>query len=105
MFDVHAILRKHEEQKRARAEQLPTEQDCLAVMQQAFHRLRELGWREAIYAPKDGRAFDAIEFGCAAILECQYLGEHVFAAEAGDLWPARPNLFRAAAALGKEQSQ
>lgn len=98
IIDVHEILREAEAQKQARAEQLPTEYDCLRVMQQAFYRLKEMGWNEASYAPKDGGYFQAIEFGCAKPMECCYLGEwpsgRFFAAEAGDLWPSRPSLYK-----------
>lgn len=97
-MDVHSILRDAKAQKAARAEQMPTEFDCLRVMTQAHLRLKDLGWREACYAPKDGSYFDAIEPGCSGIQECCYLGEWprgtFFASYGGDLWPCRPSLFR-----------
>lgn len=105
-LDVHEILRQHEAQKAARAAQLPTEADCLAVMQQAFNRLQELGWRDAVYSPKDGTYFQAIVFGGSRPLPCTYLGDWPsggwFVAEAGDLWPCRPSLFKMGDAHGVE---
>lgn len=88
-----------EKMKRFRADQMPDEQAALQVMFSAWERLKELGWREAMYCPKDGTAFDAIEAGSTGIHTCFYEGEwpdgHWWIAEAGDLWPARPILFRA----------
>lgn len=91
---VHQILRDAEAQKQARAEQLPTEFDCIRAIQQAYLRLKDLGWNDACYAPKDGTAFEAIEVGCTKVLECQTLGSSVFAAHGGDWWPSRPFVFR-----------
>lgn len=93
-LNIEAILAEEDVAKAKRSTDFPTEFDCLRSMQQAFYRLRDLGWNEAVYAPKDGRAFEAVVFGCAKPMTCQYVGDVCFAQEAGDLWPCRPSLFR-----------
>lgn len=83
--------------KARRAEQMPTEHDCLRVMMEAYSRLRDLGWRDAIYCPKDGTAFDAIEFGSTGIHDCVYDGDWPngrWWIRDGDIWPSRPVMFR-----------
>ena len=92
-------LWKQVEAARERREQLmPTEADCLRMLGDLSERLRELGWRDAIYCPKDGTPFDVIEFGSTGIHTCHYDGEwpngHWWVHAAGDLWPSRPILFR-----------
>lgn len=84
--------------KKRRAEQMPTEYDCLRVMMEAYSRLKELGWKDAIYCPKDGTVFDAIEVGLTGVHPCHYEGTWPTGSwwthDAGDLWPSRPSLFR-----------
>lgn len=92
-IDVDKLLRTAEEQKAARAAQLPTHQDCIRLMIQIRLRLEELGWRSASYAPKD-RPFEAIVAGYGGPSECQWLGSGFFIADGGDLWPAQPFYFR-----------
>lgn len=81
-----------------RAEDMPDEQAALDALQRAYTRLKELGWRDATYSPKDGSTFKAIEVGSTGIFDCSYWGEwpnggwHVH--DAGDLWPSRPILFK-----------
>ncbi len=81
-----------------RAVDMPTEQDAIRVMLSAYHRLTKLGWRDAIYCPKDGSTFDVIEAGSGGIHECHYQGEWPkgtwWVSDGGDLWPSRPILFR-----------
>lgn len=97
-MDAKAIWKRAEQAERERAEAMPDEYAALLVMQSAYHRLEELGFRPAIYCPKDGTIFDAIEPGSTGIHDCSYRGEwpkgswEVY--EAGDIWPSRPCLFR-----------
>lgn len=97
-IDMGAIVAAIERHAAQRAVLMPNERTCLLVMFNAYDRLHELGWRDAIYCPKDGTAFDAISAGSTGIGDCCYLGEWpnggFFVAEAGDLWPANPILFR-----------
>lgn len=98
VVDARQILEDADAAKQRRAEQMPTEYDVLRVMQQCHSRLQELGWREAIYCPKDGKAFKAIEFGSSGIHDCHYEGEwpngRWWVHNAGDLWPSRPVMFK-----------
>ena len=81
-----------------RAADMPTEEDAMVAMQEAFERLKELGWKEAIYCPKDGTLFWAMEPGCSAAGVCQCLGEwpkgHWWMHSGGDIWPSRPILWK-----------
>ncbi len=90
--------------KAARAEQMPDEQSAIRAMFEAWQRLKELGWQEAMYCPKDGSTFHAIEAGSTGIHECSYDGKwpdgHYLIYDGGDIWPSRPILFRAARSSG-----
>jgi hypothetical protein len=96
--EAEALLSEAERQQAARAERMPTEQDAIAAIFDAYQRLKELDWNDAIYCPKDGSSFDVIEAGSSGIHSCHYDGEWPngtwWIADAGDLWPARPILYR-----------
>lgn len=80
-----------------RAEKMPTEQDALAQMFEAYQRLKELGWNDAIYCPKDGTRFLAIESGSTGTHECSYEGKWPdgrWWVYGGDMWPSRPILWK-----------
>lgn len=83
-----------------RAEMMPTEHGALRHMHAAYQRLRDLGWREGIYAPKDGTVFQVIENGSTGIFDCAYSGEWPDGfwntMDASDVYPSRstPVLFR-----------
>jgi len=81
-----------------RAAKLPDEKTAIRAMFEAFDRLRELGWREAIYCPKDGSAFEVIEPGSTGVFRCHYEGEWPkgswWIEDDGDLYPSHPILFR-----------
>ena len=77
---------------------MPTEREALLVMFEAYQRLKELGFNESCYCPKDSSIFEAIEAGSTGIGKCRYDGEwpngRYWMLEAGDLWPSQPILFR-----------
>lgn len=91
--------------KAKRAEDMPSEQDALNVMWGAFQRLRELGWREAMYCPKDGSSFLVIEAGSTGTFECHYDGKWPTGTwwiyDSGDQWPSRPILFKPKPSTGE----
>lgn len=95
---VRRAIREGDEGRKRREATMPTEQDALRVMFDAYTRLKELGWRDAIYCPKDGSSFDVIEAGSSGIHRAHYEGEWPkgtwWVEEAGDLWPSRPCLYR-----------
>ena len=81
--------------KAERAERLPDEAACLRAMTDAHHRLKELGWRDASYAPANDSPLELIESGSTGIHRGHRDAERRFWIEGdGDLWPSRPVLFR-----------
>ncbi len=92
------LLEKCEAEKAARAADMPTEQDAINAMFRAYLRLKDLGWKEAIYCPKDGSVFLSIEPGSTGIHKTYYHGDWPkgswWVADAGDLWPSRPCLYK-----------
>lgn len=87
-----------EREDAARAARMPDTKAALAQMQDAWTRLKDLGWSEAIYCPKDGTVFEAIEAGSTGVHDCHYDGAWPsgswWTRDDGDLWPSRPILFR-----------
>jgi hypothetical protein len=92
-----ALTKAGEMEKAARAKLMPTERDAITLMFDCYQRLKELGWNDACYCPKDGTPFDAIEAGSSGIHDCHYEGDWPTGRwwiSDGDLWPSRPILFR-----------
>ena len=96
--EADAIWKQACAERERRAETMPDERAAINAMWEAWQRLKELGWKEAIYCPKDGTVFDAIEPVSTGIQSCYYDGEwpdgHWWAMDTNDLWPSRPILFR-----------
>ena len=96
--EAEALWSAAEAEQQKRAADMPTERDAINALWSAYQRLKELDWNDAIYCPKDGSSFDVIEPGSSGIHTCHYDGEwpngHWWIADAGDLWPARPILYR-----------
>jgi len=96
--DAQLIWDAAETARKERAKAMPTEKDALRVMFDAYQRLEELGWRPAMYCPKDGTIFDSISAGSTGIHDSYYDGEwpkgRYWTFDGGDLWPGNPILFR-----------
>lgn len=83
-----------------RSVEMPTEQDAINVMYRAYARLKELGWNDGMYMPKDGTAVTVMQIGSTGTFECTYSGEwsdgffNVY--DGGDVYPTRsvPPLFK-----------
>ena len=75
MTTYEQLLRNIEHAKEERAQKMPKLNDCLVALLSAKERLRELGWKDGIYAPKDGTLFEVIEFGSTGVFNCRYDGE------------------------------
>lgn len=105
-FDPARFYQQIEDARERRAVAMPTERDCLRVLSDVSQRLRDLGWSDAIYCPKDGSEFDAIEFGSTGIHACHYSGEWPkggwWVSDGGDLWPSHPVMYRKRPAQGIE---
>jgi hypothetical protein len=78
----------------------PTSEDAVRGMCDAFHRLKELGWRETVYAPPDGRLKRVIESGSSGIHEgyCERRHDRPddkwwWIPSPGDLWQSSPILY------------
>ena len=99
--EAEALMASIDAAKQRRAELMPTEQDAARMMWEAYHRLEELGWRNATYCPRDGRTLLFIEAGSSGIHEghCDdadraHRRPTVWLHDAGDLWPSQPVLYR-----------
>ncbi|MEM6381121.1 MAG: hypothetical protein AAF739_00470 [Pseudomonadota bacterium] len=73
--EARALLDSAEKQKQQRASDIPTSHNALAIISNAMIRLRELGWRDACYCPKDGSEFAVLELGSTGIFRSFYMGE------------------------------
>lgn len=73
--EADALWAEIETRQAKRLADMPTEQDALSAMFEAYTRLKELGWREAIYCPKNNVACLFIEPGSTGIHEGFYMGE------------------------------
>lgn len=98
--EARAFWAASEQAKEARLRAMPAEQDAINAMFEAWVRLKELGWREAQYCPKDGSSFDVIEAGSTGTFRGHYAGDWPqgtwWLEDMHDLWPSRPILFRLA---------
>lgn len=97
--EADAMLARIEAREHKRAELMPDEKSAIDMLFEAWLRLKELGWREAIYCPKDGSHFQVIEAGSTGIHDCAYQGEWPTGSwwlyGDGDVWPgSRPVLFK-----------
>lgn len=70
-----ALWESAKEAERLRAERMPDEQAAIRALWDAHQRLKELGWKEPQYCPKDGTSFKVIELGSTGIFDCYYQGE------------------------------
>jgi len=97
---MHYLWAKVEKEKAERAAKWPSEQDAINTIQQCYHRLRELGWNDPRYCPKNGDPLDLIEAGSSGIHRGHYMGEWPdggwWVHDGGDLWPSHPFLARTA---------
>jgi hypothetical protein len=82
-----------------RKQLMPDEDAAVHLFFDAWLRLKDFGWREATYCPKDGTEFEVIEAGSTGRHRCIYQGEWPkgtwWILEEGDMSPSRPVLFRA----------
>lgn len=57
------------------AERIPDEPAAIRAMFDGWQRLKELGWRDGKYAPRDGSRFRTIEVGSTGIFDGDCTGE------------------------------
>jgi hypothetical protein len=90
-----AILKDALDQRDARRASMPTDQDAVRVICDGYHRLQELGWREAMYAPRDSDVtLELIEAGSSGIHVGYRDTEGHFWIQDDDTWPSSPILWR-----------
>lgn len=101
--EADALWKTTEEARLRRESSMPDEKAAIAVLFSAWLRLKELGWKEAEYCPKDGTPFDAIEPGSTGIHRCHYDGKwpdgHWWTSDEHDMYPSRPILWRSRAVV------
>jgi len=95
MIEIDKLFAEIKQAEDKRAEQMPTEQDAIRMLHSAYLRLKELGWKEGVYAPEDGSYFSAIEIESKGIHKCAYLNASWCTFD-GDVWPSStpPLMFR-----------
>lgn len=88
------ILRRVDNAKARRSTLMPDEQSAINALFDAYQRLKEFGWREIAYCPKDGVEFDAIELGSTGIHSCVCQDGDFWIGSDRDTWPSNPVLYR-----------
>lgn len=91
--EAGALLAAAKAAQAERAARMPDEATALRHLTDAVHRLHELGWRDATYAPTE-KPLDIIEAGCSAVLRGTRDTERRFWVDDGEVWPSDPILFR-----------
>ena len=97
---VLRLLADAQEAKNTRAADMPTEQDAINAINRAYTRLKELGWNDGMYMPKDGTKVTVMQVGSTGTFDCAYVGEWAdgffYVYDGGDVYPSRsvPPLFK-----------
>lgn len=65
--EADEILARVEAAKQRRAEQMPTEEAAVKALWDAWYRLKELGWKDAHYAPPRTEPYLVVEAGSSGI--------------------------------------
>jgi hypothetical protein len=96
--EANAIMERVKAADAYRKELMPDQWTAINLFFEAWQRLKELGWKDAIYCPKNGSQFEVIEAGSTGIHRCVYQGEwpdgHWWILEDDDMSPSWPVLFR-----------
>lgn len=96
--EADALWAHVEAEKARRAALMPDEEAARKLFFDAWLRLKDFGWNDACYCPKDGRLFDVIEAGSQGIHVCNYEGDwpkgSYWIHSDGDMSPSRPVLYR-----------
>lgn len=95
--EANEISKRADESKAKREADMPTEEDAVRAMWDAYQRLRELGWKETMYLSSEKLGtMRLIEPGSSGIHEGHYEGQWPTGSwwlhHDGDLWPSRPCL-------------
>ena len=96
-IDAEALWAKVEEETARRTADMPTEQDAIKRLHDAWLRLKDFGWVEPCYGPKNVLV-SIIELGSTGIHQGSYEGEWAKGSwwiHDGDTWPSEPAMVRA----------
>lgn len=92
--ESEAILAAVDAADKRRAEEMPDEKAAINKLFDAWLRLKELGWKEACYCPKDGTDFQIIEAGSTGIFDAHYSGKwpdgYIISHDDHDSYSSRP---------------
>lgn len=73
--EADALFERANQLKAERAAKMPDEQAAINTLFEAWQRLKELGWNDGCYCPKDGTLFLSIELGSTGIFDCDCTGD------------------------------
>ena len=97
--EAAALMAQVEASDARRKELMPDEDAAIRMFFDAYIRLKDFGWRDAVYCPKDGTTFKVIEAGSTGKHDCIYQGDWPngtwWIVGDGDMSPSRPVLFKA----------
>lgn len=97
---IKRTLAALDEARERRNDLMPDEQAALRVLYMAWERLKDFGWNDPVYCPKDGTEFDVIELGSTGIFSGRYEGKwpegHWELMDDRDVYPTsrQPAMFR-----------
>lgn len=100
MTSLDDVILESERESVRRAVDMPTEQDAVDALHRAYTRLKDLGWRDGMYMPKDGTKVTVIQVGSTGQFDCAYVGKwsdgFFYLYDSGDVYPTRsvPPLFK-----------
>jgi hypothetical protein len=96
--EADALMAQVEAAQLKREHLMPDEASARRMLFDAWLRLKDFGWREAQYCPKNGTEFNAIEVGSTGVHSCTYIGDwptgSYFISDDCDSYPSRPVLFK-----------
>lgn len=61
--EANDLMARIEAAEARRNELMPDEEAAIRMMMDAHTRLKDFGWRDAVYCPKDGSVFKVLEAG------------------------------------------
>lgn len=97
--EADELIAQIEKREQQRNELMPDEQSAINMLFDAYRRLHDFGWKNAVYCPKDGSEFLVIEPGSTGKHRCIYEGDWPdgtwWIVGDGDMCPSRPVLFKA----------
>lgn len=96
--EADAAHESWERSEKRRQELMPTEQDAINVLFDAWYRLtKDFGWKgdPRRRMPKDGTQFIVLELGSSGQHICHRDEIGFWVSSDGDLWPSDPVLFKA----------